>query len=118
MFGFAAGQLRHAVDIQQRSTTQDASGQQSVVWTSALSGVTWAKIEPYQAREQLAAGVEHAEISHKITMRHRAIFDDPKNAAKYRIVYAGRNFNILGCINLEERNRCDELLCSEGMNNG
>lgn len=116
MFGLTAGQLRHQVDIQQRGTGVDSFGQQTATWTSV--GLTWAKVEPLSGREQLAAGMVRAEVSHKITMRSRSIFNDPKVAAKYRIVYAGRYFNISASLNLEERGRWTVLECLEGLNNG
>jgi SPP1 family predicted phage head-tail adaptor len=116
MFGISPGQLRHQVDVQQRSTSQDAMGQQLTTWASVAT--TWAKIEPYQAKEQVQANQVQAEVSHRITLRHRAIFDDPQAAATYRLVFKSRKFNINGAMNLEERGRYSVLLCTEGRSDG
>jgi SPP1 family predicted phage head-tail adaptor len=117
MFDIRTGELRHVVSIEQRSSTQDAYGQQSTSWTEVAAGVR-AKVEPYQAREQVQAQQYQAEISHRITLRHRPIFDDPQTAALYRLVYKGRRFNVNGSTNQEERNVYTVLLCTEGRSDG
>lgn len=116
MFGISAGQLRHQIDIQQRGVTVDDYGQQTTTWASV--GRTWAKVEPYQAKEQMQADQYQASVSHRITIRHRVLFDDPQIAAAHRIVFKSRKFNITGCTNLEERGRWTVLECVEGRSDG
>jgi SPP1 family predicted phage head-tail adaptor len=113
MFGNTAGQLRHSIKIEQRSTSVDAAGQQSIFWAEMAS--TWAKIEPSAGGEQSGVGESRAQISHVVTIRHQAVFDDPRVAAKCRINFKGRYLDILNCRNLEERGRWDVLECIEGL---
>jgi SPP1 family predicted phage head-tail adaptor len=113
MFGNTAGQLRHSIKIEQRSTSVDAAGQQSIFWAEMSSA--WAKIEPSAGGEQSGVGESRAQISHIVTIRHQAIFDDPRAAAKCRINFKGRYLDILNCRNLEERGRWDVLECIEGL---
>ena len=117
MYSIEIGQLRHSFTIEQRSTTQDELGQQSTTWTPVATGVR-AKIEPISGKEQIQAQQRQAEVTHKITIRHRAIFDDPQAAALYRIIFKGRKLNINVCTNLEERNIYTELICTEGRSDG
>ena len=113
MFGMAAGQLQKSIKIEQRSTSVDAAGQQSIAWADLCT--TWAKIEPTSGREQSGAGASRAQISHIVTIRHQAAFDDPRMAAKCRINFKGRYLDIVNCRNLDERGRWDVLECVEGL---
>ena len=113
MFGLTGGQFRHTIRIEQRSLSVDAVGQQVTTWTTLAT--TWAKIEAISAAEREVAGESRALISHTVTMRHQAAFDDPKFAVKCRISYGGRYLDIVSCYNLEERGRFDVLQCTEGM---
>ena len=113
MFGHNAGQFRHSISIEQRSTSVDSSGQQSTTWAPLVS--TWAKIEPSTGSEQQAAGESRALISHTVTIRHKTVFDDPRVAAKCRINFKGRHLDIVNCTNIEERGRFDVLQCIEGL---
>ena len=116
MFSMSAGQLRQVVVIEQRLTSQDGAGQQSTTW--AYAGTVRAKVEPYQAKEQVQANQHQAEVSQRVTIRFRKEFADPQTAALYRLTLSGRKFNINGSINLEERNIWLQLLCSEGRSDG
>jgi len=113
MFGISAGQFRHPIKIEQRSTAVDAAGQQSIVWADLAT--TWAKVEPSAGSEQAGAGESRAQISHTVTIRHQAAFDDPRVASKCRINFKGRYLDIINCRNLEERGRFDILDCIEGL---
>ena len=112
-----AGDLNRLVSVQQRAATQDEFGGQSTTWTEIKK--VYAHIEGLYAREMIAAQAVASEVSHRITVRYdAALWADPKAAARYRIVYAGRNFNINGVTNEDERDAVIELLCAESMNDG
>lgn len=113
MLGISAGAFRHQIKIEQRSTSFDSSGQQLTTWSPLLT--TWGKIDPSSGSEQQTAGESRAVISHIVTMRHQAAFDDPRVAAKCRVYFKGRYLDIVSCRNLEERNRFDVLECVEGL---
>ena len=110
------GTLRKRVQIQQRATTQDSTGQQSTVWTTIAT--VWADIESMTARELVAAQSVNMEATHTITVRYQAIFAQPKIVATYRALYNSRVFNISGMDNVEERNALVVLTAAEGLNDG
>lgn len=64
-----AGQLRYSVTLQRRVDQQDAVGQ--VVHTYEDIADVLAAIEPLNGREAIAAQQIAAEVSTKITVRHR-----------------------------------------------
>lgn len=111
-----AGLLRSRVTLQQKSTTPDAYGQPAETWSTVAT--VWAYIEPLTGREPFLAKAPHTEISHQIVTRYQSLFADPLAVAALRAVYNGRNFNILACLNTDERNSEIRLLCSEGLNTG
>jgi len=113
---FRAGDLRHRIRIQQRATTIDSAGGQSVVWTDVAA--VKAAIEPLSGRELLAAQAVRSAISHTITVRWQALFADPQAAAALRVVYGTRIFNIEAALNVDERNRLVHMSAQEGLNNG
>jgi len=113
---FKAGDFRHRVTIQRRSTTIDAVGGQSNVWTDVAT--VWAIIEPASGRELLAAQAMQLDQPATITLRYQPQFSDPKTMAAMRAVYGSRIFNIASVQNAEERNRILVMTCSEGLNDG
>lgn len=117
-----AGDLRHRVSVQQRVTSQDSFGGQSLVWTDIVfpspDGKIPAHIQPLNGRELMAAQAVQSETTHSITVRYNAVFSRPEDADKLRIVWKGRIFNITASINEDERNRMVTLSATEGLNNG
>ena len=111
------GQLRHRIQIEQRSGTQDPDyGSQLDTWAPLKS--IWAYIEPMAAQEVFNTQNWTSTVTHMITIRYDAIFADTRIAAAYRATYAGRQFNIQGVINTDERNRVMVLAAAEGLNDG
>ena len=111
-----AGQLNRLVAVQQRSTARDSFGQQVEAWTTIKS--VYAYIEALSGNERAAAQSISTDVSHRFTVRYDAIFADPRVVATYRIVYAGRIFDIAAALNVDESNRTVELLANEGLTNG
>ena len=111
-----AGQLNRVVSIQQRSTTQDTFGGLPESWTEITQ--VYALIEALSGYEKMAADAVASGVSHRITVRYDPMFDDPKIAATYRIVYNTRIFDIQAPMNVDEGNHIVELLATEGMTLG
>lgn len=111
-----AGDLKRYITIQQRSTTQDSTGGQSLTWTNVKS--VYAKIEPLTGRELLAAQQIAAQVSHRLTVRYDPIFADPKTAVAYRVLYNNRIFDVQASMNFEEEDAFVELLAVEGVSQG
>lgn len=101
-----AGRLRHRVTVQRQATTQDALGQRTEAWTEHAT--TWAMINPVSGRDFFTQSGEHADITHKITLRH-GVDIRPGD----RIVYSGRNFDVRSVLNLGERDRFINVMAVE-----
>jgi SPP1 family predicted phage head-tail adaptor len=111
-----AGNRRHIVQVQAKTTDRDALGGAAQAWSTQFS--TRVGITPLSGRELLAAQAIHAEASHRIEGVFRPEWADPVRAAGYRILFGTRIFNIHDVQNVEERNRDIEIVASEGMNEG
>jgi len=111
-----AGELRKRIQLQQRSSAQDAWGQQVVGWTTVLT--TWADIQPVSGLQLERSRSIYNLTSHQVTLRWRPILEDVRQVGSFRVLYAGRIFDVGASLNREERNREVMLLCSEGVNEG
>ena len=100
------GTLRHKVEIQALTVTEDAIGNQVEEWTKVAD--VWAAVEPLQGDEKLAAAYIQAETTHKVTIRYLAGIT-PAN----RILFGSRTLEIESVRNLEERSRELVLMCKE-----
>lgn len=98
--------LRHLVTLQRQSSSQDSVGQLLETWSEI--GKEWVDIQPVNGREYFNASGERAEVTHKVRMRYGRTI-----APRDRIVYGSRIFNIKAVMNIEERNRWLELMCTE-----
>jgi len=117
MAGLRAGRLNRLVSVQSRSTTKDSLGGQSTTWTEVKQ--VWAEITTLTVGARMAAAALQTEITHQITVRYDAdLWDSPRTAATYRIVYNGRYFDIQGIDNQDERNREIVLNAIEGLSAG
>ena len=64
-----AGDLRHRVEIQSYTETQDTTtGAMTQTW--GIFATLWAAIEPLSAKEFMAAQSEQSKISLRITVRY------------------------------------------------
>jgi len=111
-----AGTLTRLINIQARTVTTDSFGGQAQTWTTLKAVYAW--IEALSGNERVAAMSYSTDVSHRVTVRYDAIFDDPRIVATYRIQYGARIFNIEAALNMDEGNRTIELICSEGLNLG
>lgn len=111
-----ASDLRHQIKLQSRGSAQDGYGAQVNTWSD--SATLWAEITSLTGRELQAAQAVQAEVTHQIAVRYQVLFADPKSVAAMRVLYGSRVFNIHACLNVDERNREINLLCSEGLNEG
>ena len=105
------GDLRHRVQIQNKTVQTDELQQQSDVWLAYAN--VWASVRPVKGREYFAARQENAEVTAVVTMRYLSgITPD------MRIVFGDRVFEIVSVINVDERNRVLELMCKEAIPDG
>lgn len=111
-----AGQLRKRVVLQKHSTAQDGYGQQLPAWIDLAT--LWAEIEPVSGGQMERMRSIYNHTSHKVVVRWQPILEDVRQVGSYRILYAGRIFDVGASMNDSERNRVVTLLCSEGLNEG
>lgn len=100
------GTLRHRVELQERTDTQDGTGQPIPAW--ATYATVWAAIEPLTARELIAAKQAQSEATTKIRLRYVSGVDHTD-----RVVFGSRTYAINSVVNPDERNRELHLMCTE-----
>ena len=87
-----AGVLRHRIDIEQLTITQDSSGDAVRSWSALHSSVP-ASIEPLSARDFIAASSVQSQIVARITIRYRSGLN-----ASMRLNHNGTIYNISGIL--------------------
>ena len=100
------GKLRHRVTIQRLEEVDDGYGGVEEKWQNVAT--VWASVEPLRGNERYTAQQVQAELTHKVTIRYRAGIKP-----QMRLVYGNRILEIEAVIDVEERHKWIELLCSE-----
>lgn len=85
--GIKAGKLRHRLEIQARTATQDSFGDALTAWATVAT--RWASIEPQSGRETWRADQQQPDTSGVIKFRYFAGLR-PRD----RIVWGSRVFNV------------------------
>lgn len=100
-----SGLLRKRITIQSASSARDNFGAVENTWSDV--GSRWASVEPLSAGEFEVSGqtVNRKEI--KFVMRYTTSI-----TAQMRLVFDNENYNIESIININQRNRELELLCT------
>lgn len=101
-----AGQLRHRVTIQQLTRVEDEGGGHEENWADVAT--VWAAIKPMRGSERYEAQQVQSTLTHKVTIRYRAGIKP-----QMRILYGNRIFEVEAVIDVDERHKWLELLCSE-----
>lgn len=109
-----AGRLRHRVDIEQATSTQDpTSGAVTRTWMVVHEGVP-AAVEPMSVREFLAASQLQSMCTTVFVIRYM-----PGLNSSMRIRHEGRIYNPAGFLpDKESNNEYLTVPCSEGVNDG
>jgi SPP1 family predicted phage head-tail adaptor len=82
-------------------------GERTPTW--GVAATVWAQVSPISARETERAKSFGPNVTHKVVMRYRT----PLPTAANRLSFRGRNLDINGVINVEERNRELNLFVTE-----
>jgi SPP1 family predicted phage head-tail adaptor len=69
----------------------------------------WAEIIPLTGDEYIQAREINPRVSHRIRMR----WNDDYDTTRTRFVWNGRTFHTARALNLDDRNRVWEFICSE-----
>lgn len=99
-----AGALRHFVELQKPTASQDDFGEELQSWSGYAK--VWASIEPLKGRELFAAQQISAETTIRVRLRYVADV-----ASGHRVVYGTRILEINSIANPDERNKDLELMC-------
>lgn len=100
--------MRSRLTLQTQTRVDDGHGGNQGGWQNTVT--VWGRIEALGAREREAAQAAQSEVTHLITIRHRAGV-----TAAMRIVKGARIFNIRGVVDPDERHRRLELTVEEGV---
>lgn len=100
------GTLTDRVVLKRKITTDEAEGGETAVF-SALATV-WARVRPLGTRQSFDSDARGQSVSHSVVMRFRT---DLK--AGDRIVYRGRDLEVLGTSDLNGRRAYLSCQCSE-----
>jgi SPP1 family predicted phage head-tail adaptor len=100
------GELRHRLALQSATDSTDNYGQPTRSW--ATYATVWGKVLPVTASESQLANQQQTDITHRITIRHRADV-----TAEHRIIFGSRTLNIRGVRDLEERGIALEIDAEE-----
>ena len=102
----AAGQLGTRVAIQIATETRDDQGGFAEQWATLRT--RWAKVEPLQGRELLAAQQIEARVTHRVTLRYFAGL-----TPGHRFLVGTRVLAIVNVLDLEEYHVVHQCLCME-----
>lgn len=104
-----AGRLRHRIRIERPPSPEDLDdfGQPVDGWQ--LVATRWAEVRPLRGNERFTAAQVKPELSHRVRIRYMDGLDP-----KMRIVHRGRVLDIHAILDIEERGREIEMLCTEG----
>ena len=92
-----AGRLRHLVEAQEPIESDDAYGEQDIVWNTFKT--VHGAVEPLAGKEYFKAISEHSEVTTRITLRY---FEGL--TTKHRIKFGEQIYNIISVINYKNRN--------------
>ena len=97
------GRLRVELALEEATQAPDGAGGFTESWTEVA--LVFAEVEPLAARDRFGAGQTLEEVSHRVTMRHRA---DVRSGM--RLVRGGRRFLIATVHDPDESGRY--LVCN------
>lgn len=99
------------VAIQSPAGSRDAYGERTTTWSTVAT--VWAAVMPVSAKELIAAGAVHGEVSHRVQVRYQAALAAMDGS--WRILLGSRVLVLVGPPrNLNEGNRILEFTCAEG----
>lgn len=100
-----SGLLRKRITLQRSTSTQDGFGQDVITWGDV--GSRWASVEPLAGREFEDGQQNISRVETRFVTRYTTGI-----TSKNRIVFDNVNYEIESIINVDQRNREMEILCS------
>lgn len=100
------GELRHRITFQKLTTTTNENGFEVETWENYKT--VWAAITNLHGREYFEAAAVQKENTVKFTIRY---FKDPDTSM--RILFQGRQYNIISIDNIKYKNKYIEIKALE-----
>ena len=117
---------KNRITIESQAITEDAIFGNPITWTNYKT--VWSILYPKTGKEIFKNGQLQSRVSCVAVIRYDANLQNTKNAAKYRVTYNNRYFNILAINNVDnfdvfrkeyiEGKNYQILYLEEGGNNG
>ena len=101
-----AGRLRKKIFIQNTTSTRDAYGSDVTTWEDFAQN-RWASVEPLRGTEGILGRAFQNKVDTRFTIRYIAGLK-----GNMRILYNQEAYDIESIINVDERNRELQILCS------
>lgn len=106
-----AGRLCHRLRLQTRIGAKNSFSETEYSWSTF--DTVWAAVEPLSAREQLVAGQNRNETTHRITLRWRSGVLPTMRGVGIDGELADRIFIFGAVLNRDERNRELTVMATE-----
>jgi len=105
------------ISVQAATTADDGAGGRSETWAETFS--LWAFIEPMAGREIYVNAQLQSRVDARITIRYQPALSDTTTAAKLRVLFGTRVYNIKAVRNLADDMKTEgtafqQLFCVEG----
>ena len=108
-----ATKLRHRINVQSRTASQDANtGETVFVWANLLAGEP-AEVVPLSGREFIQSGATQAGVDTRMTIRWRSGIEPTM-----RVVFDGHNYQITAVLPDPTNRRWLTLMCQRGVSDG
>lgn len=101
-----AAKLSKRIEIQKQSSEKDEYGELVPGWIAFKN--VWAEVRPVTGKSFFSAQQINSEITHQVIIRYT---EGVKPSM--RIIYKGREFEILYVMNYNEANEAIQMLCKE-----
>lgn len=103
-----AGLLRQRIRVETATQTRDAHG--GITYTWKLDAIVWGMVKPIAGQEFFTSQQVNSDITHIVRIRYwSGLLLTPSQ----RLVHRDRNLNIKSVVNLDERRREVEVMCTE-----
>lgn len=108
-----SGKLNERILIQKYTATQNEFGEQVKTWATVHS--CWASVNPIQGREWFTARQSLSNVDYRFRVRYIDTSTDIPDGItpKMRVVYNDMNYDIDSVINVGERDREIEIMCTK-----
>ena len=110
-----AGRLRHRLNLQQQTATQDSFGGAIITW--ATTATVWGGVEALSGSENFTADQVQSSLQVRIIIRYGSEWSGIDSTWRVQDVNTSRKYDIKAVIYPEHRSRPNtviELMCFEG----